>query len=177
VSMTKDSAVTINQIIMIPCCAPFIFTAVNLLYPFFGLMNFMNLDGTFPDADFHNHHIMGLGTLLFAVPYGIVFLVRNDENIFFPTKIVVSVTLAVSLLDPFTTYYSQLYIVLAVLLSSGAMYGLYWKPVKKRHTDYGKYPLLIAPQKGPRFPTASLHENVHNAASRIMPRSLRVLVA
>ena len=158
--MTKNSAVTINQIILVPCCAPFIFTGVNLLYPFFGLMNFMNLDGTFPDADFYNHHIIGFWTLLFAFPYGIVFLVRDDEDIFLPTKLIVSVTLAVSLLDPFTTYYNRLYLVLAGLLSAGAMYGLYWKPVKKRHVDYGKYPLLIAPKKGQGFPTSSLHENV-----------------
>src|SRR5665213_62081 len=155
--MTKNSATTINQIIMVPCCVPFVFIAVNLLYPLFGIGN---LDGTFPDADFYNHHIIGWWMLLFSIPYVFVFFSRNDENIFLPTKLAVSATCAVSLLDPLITHYNQLYFVLGALLTAGAVTGLFWKPIRKKHVDYGKYPLLIAPKKGYGFPTSSLHENV-----------------
>ena len=172
--MTKDSKNSLNQILLLICCPPFIFIAINLLSPLFGMGK---LDGGIPDADFYNNHLLELWTLLFSIPYGVVFLFRDDKNIFITSKLAVSATLAVSLLDPFTTNYNQLYILSAGLLTAGAMTGLLWKRVKKSKVDYGKYPLRIAAKKSKGFPTSSLHENVHNAASRIMPRSLRVLVA
>jgi hypothetical protein len=85
----------------------------------------------------------------------------------------VSATLAVSLLDPLITYYNQLYFVVAGLLTAGAMAALQWKWVKRKRVDYGKYPLRIAQKKGRGFPTSALHENVHNAASRIMPNQFQ----
>ena len=155
--MTKDSRNSLNQIILLVCSAPFIFIAINFLSPLFGMGK---LDGSLPDTNFYNNHLLGLWTLLFAIPYGIVFPFRDDKNIFITSKLAVSATLAVSLLDPFITYYNQLYILSAGLLTAGAMTGLLWKKVKKSKVDYGKYPLRIASKKAKGFPTSSLHENV-----------------
>ncbi len=146
-----------NQVIMLVVSLPFIFIAINLIWPFIG---FGNLDGTFPDPDFYNHHFLGLWVLIFIIPYGLLLWFRDDKDIFIVTKLLASASMAVSLLDPFTEHYNRLYFVLAAILTAGAMAGFFWKPVKKRHVDYGKYPLLIAPKRGRGFPTSSLHENV-----------------
>jgi type IV secretion system protein VirD4 len=154
--MTKDSRNSLNQIILMVCCPPFIFIFLNLLYPLFAI----NLDGNFAEPDIQNHHLIGWMILFFAIPYIILFFHRNNENIFITSKMAVSATLAVSLLDPLITYYNQLYFVVAGLLTAGAMAALQWKWVKRKRVDYGKYPLRIAQKKGRGFPTSALHENV-----------------
>jgi hypothetical protein len=152
-----ESKVKFNQVVMLVVSTPFIFIALNLLWPLFG---FGNLDGTFPDPDFYNHHFLGQWVLIFIIPYGLLLWFRDNKDIFIGTKLLASVSMVVSLLDPFTEHYNRLYFLLAALLTAGAIAGFFFKPIKKKHVDYGKYPLLIAPKKGRGFPTSSLHENV-----------------
>ncbi len=64
--MTRESKDSLNLFIMLPGALPFIFIGINLLYPLFGVLS---VDGTFPNAEFYNHHFLDNWVLLFAIPY------------------------------------------------------------------------------------------------------------
>ena len=136
---------------------PHIFVLANITMPFWTL-DFIGSSN--PDADFTNHHFWGWWMWLFLVPYAVLFLYRNNNNLFLHTKLAVCNSAAVSLLNPFFPTYNFPWVLLVVLLTGGAMWGLYWKPTKKTKTSYGKFPLVLDPDCRIGIPTASLHENV-----------------
>lgn len=172
--MKKEDRERFNQFVLLPLALPFIFISINFLWPLFGVEN---MDGIIPDPDVVNHHILGPIILVFALPYVLVFLLRKSANIFWPTKLAVCPAMAVSLLDPLFSTYNTLYTVSVVVVTCLSLFGLFWKPVQKKTENYGPYPLILDAKGQFVLSTSSLHENVHNAVSRIMPRSLRVLVA
>ncbi len=136
---------------------PHILVLANITMPFWTL-DFIG--SSTPDADFTNHHFWGWWMWLFLVPYAVLFLYRNNNNLFLPTKLAVCNSAAVSFLNPFFPAYNLPWLLLVVLLTGGAMWGLYWKPTKKTKTSYGKFPLVLDPYGEVGIPTASLHENV-----------------
>jgi type IV secretion system protein VirD4 len=68
--------------------------------------------------------------------------------------------MAVSVLDlPFSTY-SELYLVSVALLTALGLFGLFWKPVRKKKEELGLYPLVLDSKGQNILSTSSLHENV-----------------
>ena len=155
--MTKEDWERFNQVVLLPLTLPFIFIGLNFCWPFFGLGN---VDGTFPDPDVVNRHLMGPFILIFAVPYVLVFLYRESENILISTKLAVCPTMAISILDLLFSTYSKFYLASVALLTALGLFGLFWKPVRKKKEELGPYPLVLD-SKGQNFlSTSSLHENV-----------------
>ncbi len=147
----------LNQGILLVLAAPYVLIACNYLWPFFGVYG---IDGTFPDPDVVNHHIIGPVILVFALPYLLILLFGQSENIFITTKVAVCPTMAVSVLDFFFPIFNKLYVVSVFIVSGLGLFFLFYKPTKKRRVDYGPYLLKLAPKKGRGLPTSSLHENV-----------------
>lgn len=155
--MKKENRERVNQVALLVLSLPFIFIGLNFLWPLFGAGN---LDGIVPDPDVVNHHVMGPFILLFALPYGLVFFLRNGENILLPTKLAVCPAMAVALLDPFFSTFNELYVVSILVLTALALLGLFWKPIPKKKEEYGPYPLVLDPKVQNILSTSSLHENV-----------------
>ncbi len=155
--MTKEDWERFNQVVLLPLTLPFIFIGLNFCWPFFGLGN---MDGTFPDPDVVNRHLLGPFILIFAVPYVLVFLYRESENILIPTKLAVCPTMAVAVLDLLFSTYSKFYLVSVALVTSLGLFELFWKPVKKKKEELGPYPLVLDSKGQNILSTSSLHENV-----------------
>ena len=155
--MTKEDWERFNQVVLLPMTLPYVFIGLNFCWPFFGLGN---MDGTFPDPDVVNRHLLGPFILVFAVPYVLVYLFRETENILLPTKLAVCPTMAVAVLDLLFSTYSKFYLVSVALLTALGLFGLFWKPVRKKKETYGPYPLVLDSNLQNILSTSSLHENV-----------------
>ncbi len=156
--MSNEVKNTQNQIILLLVSPPFFFLLLNFVHPFLWLQD---ISSSFrPDLDFENQHYLGLWILLFFIPYAILFYNRNNENIYFPTKLAICGSAAISFLDPATQVYGWPFLIMFALMTGGAMYGLYWKAPEQTKQDNGDYPLVLDHKGKKGFPTSSLHENV-----------------
>ena len=158
--MSKESRISFNQILMLVVSPPFLFLALSC---FISLISGHVYDSGDPWGEklFQNRiHIQPIPFWFFIFPYAVLFYFRKNENIFFQTKLVFSASMVVALLDPLFRYFDWTYLFTLVVLTAGAMWGLFWEMTIRKKDDGGKYPLAIDPKRKKGIPTESLDSNV-----------------
>src|SRR5690242_14063604 len=119
--MTNNDKKSINQIILVFLTPPLFFVAIDLLRyaaGFDGSSSFMN------DEIVNVIHPPLLFLLLSFLPYPIAFYFRQNENLFFITKLAISAALALNLLEPIAQVYNLSYCLLVAALTGLGTWGL-----------------------------------------------------
>ena len=159
--MSDENKNSINQLFLALSAPPYILLILNFLHPF---LNYVAIFNDRPlHMDFENQHYLGLWIWLFLIPYIICYIYPNEEKEIFPiTQLAACGSAAIALLSPFFSVFDPLFFFMVFLLTSGAMFGLYWKNREKEEeeVDFGRFPLSVDPKGDFGFPTSSLHENV-----------------
>jgi type IV secretory pathway TraG/TraD family ATPase VirD4 len=153
--MSNNSKMSFNQMIWVLVAPLYVFMVLGVVRPFIG--SDILFSQYTPSLDFENHHYLGPWIFIYFAGYILLFLNRNNENIFLITKIVVSVSAAIALMDPITREYGFSYFLMILFLAGSGVFTLYWKTAKREKVDLGPYPLMLDRYTG--FPTSSLHEN------------------
>ena len=137
---------------------PYLFIFFNIIRPYIGLTQF----DQFPrEVEFENTlHLGPFPFWIFPICYGVLFYFRNEENIYWITKLAVCGSAVIGLLDPVTQGYNLPVFISYALLTGGAMYALYIKEGERKKTDFGKFPLVLDKKGKVGIPTKTLHENV-----------------
>ncbi|HVZ79831.1 MAG TPA: TraM recognition domain-containing protein [bacterium] len=155
--MSNDSKLSFNQIIWMVLTPPLFFLVIDLLRYLAGFDGSSSFIGNIPLNVIRPPMFL---FLLSCLPYPTAFYFRHSDKIFFITKVAISLSVAIDLLEYVAPEYGLPYWVGLSLLTILGTWGLVWKADVGRKPDAGPYPLTVdkAGRKG--FPTDSLHMNV-----------------
>lgn len=118
------------------------------------------MDNYLPSLDFEANHFLGWGILFFLIPYPLLYLNRNNENVDIFSKLAICGSGAIALLDPITREYGWPYVVAFLIVTGAALLGLYWNFTIPEKGSTDPYPLAVDPSGRKGFQTDSLHMNV-----------------
>lgn len=156
--MSNETKKSINQIILTVIAPLYLFMILGVVWPFVG-PDILFSKYT-PSLDFDNHHYFGPTIVLYLVGYGLLFIFRDNENIFLITKLAICNSAAIAFIDYFSNTYEWSYFLMVSMWTGIFMGGLYWKIPNRKKVNFGEYPLTLDPKGRIGFPTSSLHENV-----------------
>jgi len=118
---------------------------------------------SFEDSYYNWIHIFGLPFFLFLLPYPIIFyFLKKNENVDWLTKIAVSVSTPIAILDPVTEFYTHAYFFWVVVMACIGVWGLAWNKNSEKEwkADIGPFPLALNQEGTAGICTTSLNLNV-----------------